>query len=84
MAPAANTKLVVSNLHYEITPKDLVVSHLTTSPTLSSLICFTVHLWTDRHARSRATDQGTMIPNSNALSHIAPSGHFCPAHVTIL
>lgn len=74
-APAntsSTTKLIVSNLHYEITPKDLVVGILCCSWLESALHPLSVHFRTNRHARPRAFDQGTMIPNSKTPHHLLP------------
>lgn len=58
IAPAAslNNKLVVSNLHYEITPKDLIVRFpflsFFLSPTSAHLSYNLVNIWTNWHAHS--------------------------------
>lgn len=50
-----NSKLIVSNLHYEVTPKDLIVG---SRPVylFNQLKILLGHLWTDRHARPRANN----------------------------
>jgi len=54
---------MVTNLHYEITPKDLTVCSITLFPH-SHVMTFAPpggNLWANRHARTRAIHQGTEV-----------------------
>jgi THO complex subunit 4 len=73
---APQTKLMVSNLHYEIMPKDLTVRVLhhftqTTSSFMNQFVGYLLtfipgHLQPNRHARARALDQGLSHPPRTA------------------
>lgn len=63
-APSGATKLMVSNLHYELTTKDLSVRlpplylpHHASRPASSR----TANLWAGWHTRPRAFNQGTKL-----------------------
>ena len=70
-APAANTRLVVSNLHYEITAKDLMVRARVSSGSLprstardarlTTRVVAAGYLRPSGHAHPRANDQGTSL-----------------------
>jgi hypothetical protein len=61
-APLTN-KIMVTNLHYEITPKDLTVCSIPLLPhsRLMSFVPPGGNFWTSRHARARAIHQGTEV-----------------------
>ena len=60
-APSGVTKLMVSNLHYELTTKDLAVRPSSFHVSPPRLMLRTANLWASWHTRPRAFDQGTKL-----------------------
>jgi hypothetical protein len=53
---------MVTNLHYEITPKDLTVCSITLPHSrVMTFAPFGGNFWANRHARTRAIHQGTKL-----------------------
>lgn len=61
---SVNTKLIVSNLHYEVTAKDLIVSSLSVVENAATRSEYAIlgRLWADWDARARAAHQSTITP----------------------
>lgn len=60
-APSGVTKLMVSNLHYELTTKDLAVRPSSFHVSSPRLMPRAANLWAGWHTRPRAFDQGTKL-----------------------
>ena len=60
-APSGVTKLMVSNLHYELTTKDLAVRPSSLHVSSRCLMSRAANLWASWHTRPRAFDQGTKL-----------------------